>query len=154
MWKVKYWQAVIDKSPPNVLRWKLTNVSDEIWRAGGAWRPDNRRRNRVGKLNLNSPAAKVCLYAEFQQCQFILYFDSNWSLSSGEGRIGVSRERRVDQKIKTVSLPQSLILRYIFCFYFLFLFPGKCDLRSSVCYDQDSHMSLVVLSVANREKVL
>ena len=66
----------------------------------------------------------------------------------------MSRERRADQKIKTVSLPQSLILRYIFCFYFLFLFPGKCDLRSSVCYDQDSHMSLVVLSVANREKVL
>ena len=51
MWKVKYWQAVIDKSPPNVPRWKLTNVSDEIWRAAGAWRPDNRRRNRVWKLN-------------------------------------------------------------------------------------------------------
>ena len=35
MWKVKYWQAVIDKSPPNVPRWKLTNVSDEIWRGSG-----------------------------------------------------------------------------------------------------------------------
>ena len=58
MWKVKYWQAVIDKSPPNVPRWKLTNVSDEIWREAGAWRPDNRRRNRVGKLNLNSPATQ------------------------------------------------------------------------------------------------
>ena len=89
MWKVKYWQAVIDKSPPNVPRWKLTNVSDEIWRAAGAaWRPDNRRRNRVEKLNSNSlELAEVCLYAEFQQCQFILYFDSNWSLSSEEGRI-------------------------------------------------------------------
>ena len=119
---------------------------------------------------------EVCLYAEFQQCQFILYFDSNWSLSSGEGRIeekasGCELPTPPEQgkakankhifarwpwslKLTNIIYPP---LHYDLCSLILeYVAPWPLDVHaiSNLSEKPDSHLSLVVLSVGGNEKVL
>ena len=183
MWKVKYWQAVIDKSPPNVPRWKLTNVSDEIWREAGAWRPDNRRRNRVGKLNLNSPATQSLFVCGVSTMSIHLVFwfklksikrgRENWGKSVRVWPPTAARARQSKSKKNIFLLddpchgpwPWSLKLtnviypplHYDLCSLILeYVAPWPLDVLaiSNLSEIPDSHHSLVVLSVAGNEKVL
>ena len=85
---MKYWQAVIDKSPRNVPEWKLTNVSDEIWREGPAdGELDNRRQDRVWKLNLSSLVARSLFVCRVSTMSIHLVFWFKLNSINWEGRI-------------------------------------------------------------------
>ena len=173
---MKYWQAVIDKSPRNVPEWKLTNVSDEIWRAGGAWRPDNRRRNRVGKLNLNSPATQSLFVCGVSTMSIHLVFwfklksikrgRENWGKSvrvwaptAAQARQSKSEETYFSRWPWSLTLTNIIYppLHYDLCSLILeYVAPWPLDVHaiSNLSEKPDSHLSLVVPSVGGNEKVL